>query len=104
MIDSALVITPVVQVILPPVLAKTSISKILKDRGNWITLDMITPRVLRDMPIRAPSMNLLINHYRHREFEIPTDFKRQIVMLGHQPILIKNRPCIIIEYKPEGTT
>ena len=99
MIDMALAHTDIVQLILPPGYAKTTISQILKERGNWITPNtVITDRLLKDMALNYPSMNLLINHFTRRTLEIPDEFKRQIILLGHQPITIKNRPYIVMQY------
>jgi len=104
-IDMALNHTSIVQVVLPPEYTKTYISKILKERGPWCIIDTVSIRTLHNMATKQPSMNLIINHYPKRELEIPSNFKRQIVILGHQPTVIKNRPCIVIQYNPpkEGT-
>lgn len=104
MIDMAFTQVSIVQIVLPPGFTKTSISKTLKSRGPWCTVEMFSPRVMKDMARRASSMNLIINHYPKREVEIPEEFTRQIVMLGHQATIIKNRPCIIIQYKPPKET
>ena len=97
-IDMALEHTPIVQIILPPDYTKTYISKILKARGPWRIIDSVTTQSLQKMAADPSSMNLIVNHYPRRELEIPSNFKRQLVMLGHQPTVIKNRPCIIIQY------